>query len=191
LAVELGIKNIITRINKIINEDLPQSTDLNELLNKTKLANNAQNLKQSLFAKVLAYGGKSASKQDIQAAQQLGGEKVQSLDATGGDGGQGRAAAVASKDGDVLSAIITRDENAAKQKLMDTLGPIFVEKSKVCFDHLYKQTQSKLKGFDIDNVFKKPEEAAKYRDYSYAFYFSEYIKDMIQTQHSKNTAMTK
>jgi hypothetical protein len=182
LAVELGIKNIITRINKIINEDLPQSTDLNELLNKTKLANNAQNLKQSLFAKVLAYGGKSASKQDIQAAQQLGGEKVQSLDATGGDGGQGRAAAVASKDGDVLSAIITRDENAAKQKLMDTLGPIFVEKSKVCFDHLYKQTQSKLKGFDINNVFKKPEEAAKYRDYSYAFYFSEYIKDMIQTQ---------
>lgn len=176
-----GITSLVGTLDGIIKNDIPKSTDLNELLEKT-LGTNPQGLKKAMFGKVLSSGGWSAQKQDIQTAQQLGGEKVQSLDAAGGDGGQGRAAAVAGSDGDVLSGIIARQEEEKKDELKKKLAPIFLEKSKVCFDHLYKQTQSKLKGFDINNVFKKPEEAAKYRDYSYAFYFAEYIKDMIQTQ---------
>ena len=180
-VVRDGITSVVGTLDGIIKNDIPKSTDLNELLNKT-LGTNPQGLSKAMFGKVLASGGWSAQKQDVQDAQQLGGKAVRSLDVSGGDGGQGMAASVSGREGDVLSGIIAKQEEEKTDALKKQLIPIFLKQSKVCFDHLYKQTQSTLNGFDINNVYKKPEEAAKYRDFSYAFYFSEYIKDMIQTQ---------
>lgn len=182
IVVEKGLSKIGESLHDIKNDDIPNANDIDELLRKTNFGDSVKDLPQALFGKVLSTGKWAAQKQDISQAQQLAGQKVQSLDVAGGDGGQGRAASVAAKGGDVLSGLVAQEDTEAKDALKKRILPVFLEDSKKCFKHLYQQTQAKLKGFSVDSVFKKPEEAAKYRDFSYAFYFSEYILDMVQTQ---------
>ena len=177
-VVEKGLSKIGESLHDIKNRDIPTANDIDELLKKINFGDSVKDLPYALFGKVLGTGKWAAKNQDIAQSQQLAGQKVQSLDVAGSDGGQGRAASVAARGGDILSGLVAQEDESLQAVFFKQV----LKQSKECFKHLYQQTQTKLKGLSIDDVFKKPAEAAKYRDFSYAFYFSEYILDMIQTQ---------